>query len=89
MTKVTKLSEEQPNKKLKKIEFCVHVCANIKDENEKRCTKPLNTNSPEDWDNIVLIKKETDKKYYDLMYAYDNDGVTHSLFLGHFNDGIV
>lgn len=88
MTKVTILGQVEPKKK-KKIKFCVHINATITNSNETRCTKNSAYTKPNCWDNVVLIHKDESEEYYDLMYAYDNDGITCALFLGHFNDGIV
>lgn len=90
MTKVTILGQSEPKKEKKKIEFCVHINANITEDNKERCTKNSECTSAHCWDNVVLIHKDESEKYYDLMYAYDNGNTgVCALFLGHFNDGEV
>lgn len=43
---------------------------------------------PRSWKNIELITKNYDQQF-DIMYAYDDSRQGGSLYLGHFNDGIV
>lgn len=49
----------------------------------------VNTQTPDKWDNIMLLKTDWEHTELDLMVAHDNDGKFFCLFLGHFNDGIV
>lgn len=80
MTKVTIIGQTQgvePEKK--KIEF-------VKCLSNGKWTNIMQSQEPNQWDNIVLLKLD----YYgnDLMYAYSGERF-FCLFLGHFNDGIV
>lgn len=87
MTKVTVLNEDPQKKESKQIEFVIHINAQLTPKNKNRAKESLS--DPSDWDNVVLLKKEDNNFYYDLMYAYDDDGKDSALFLGFFNGGIV
>jgi len=43
-------------------------------------------NTPEDWDNVLLISHDYTKEGLDLMYAYDNQDILGSgfLYLGYY-----
>jgi hypothetical protein len=41
------------------------------------------------WSNILLLCKNYEDSGFDLMFAYNGDGVNKCLFLGHFNSGKV
>ena len=46
--------------------------------------------SPHSYDNIELIVMNYNGSGYDLMFAFDNDKISQgTLYLGHFNDGVV
>ena len=84
MTKVIILGEPAEKKEGKKIEFV------------KLLTSSLEINEiagrVHDWKNIELICKnydEGDSGNFDLMFAYDDNRSEGTLYLGHFNDGIV
>ena len=79
MTRVTIIGENENVKKLKSIEFTHYLNGDmsiIKDEV-----------MPSKYDNIELICKYNTN--FDLMYAYGRDRNNGTLFMGHFNDGIV
>lgn len=45
---------------------------------------------PIDFKNIELVCREyAGKGTYDIMFAYDDNRSAGSLYLGHFNDGVV
>lgn len=79
MTKVTILGQE-PNKakELKPIEFIKYI--NIDESFSDATTKPSR------WKNIELVCRYT---MFDIMFAYDDDRDRGTLYLGHFNDGVV
>jgi hypothetical protein len=80
MTKVTILGQDEPKKELKKIEFVKYITGD-------RILDSCSLN-PDEYDNIILIKKNYSDSSLDLMYAYSNDDI-NCLYLGHFNDGVV
>ena len=81
MTKVIDLTKEAKEEKgLKPIEFVKYISTH--GNQVYTCAKPA------DFGNVELICK----KYgglYDLMFAFDGERSSGSLYLGHFNDGIV
>ena len=82
MTKVTILGKSQGEEPKKKIEF-------IKYLNSSGVT-PAHT-FPYEYDNIELVARNYTEDL-DLMYAYDEgcrDTTSSTLYLGHFNDGVV
>lgn len=85
MTKLTTLAEllqEEPKQevaKKKPIEFKSYL--QVDGEIGKDCVKPT------EWDNILLIEKDYGEDF-DLMLAWDELGFA-TLFLGHWNDGVV
>lgn len=84
-TKVTIIGQEPTQeRKLKPIEFVKHVSI-TKSE--------LGVNDyetePKDWLNIELVSKSNNKKYYDIMFAYDDDRSDGTIYLGYFNDGVI
>ena len=78
MTKV-KIIGEQPEAPKKKIEFFKYYTANGLIESRSL---------PEYFENIELICRGY-KAEYDLMFAYNKDRSVGTLYLGHFNDGVV
>jgi len=84
-TKVTILGEHKPEKELKKIQFIACVTG---DKDSKKIGYNGDYN-PTSWENIELVSKSNNDAYYDIMFAYNNDRATGSIFMGHFNDGIV
>jgi len=82
MTKVTILGQEEPKKELKKIEFVKYFNEHYK------LAIPRKDVVPSDWKNIELICKDYSKGF-DLMFAFSEERNHGTLFLGHFNDGIV
>jgi len=44
---------------------------------------------PSEYENIVLLEKNYNTKGFDLMWAYDAAPNHGTLYLGHWNDGIV
>jgi hypothetical protein len=77
----------------KKIEFCAWL-SDCGLDKKRKPYEPVwkGLIPPNGYDKIVLICQnhlEKDNIKYDLMYANDNDVKNGSLYLGHFNDGIV
>lgn len=47
---------------------------------------------PRDWKNIELIsgiRNNNNKRYYDIMFAYDDDRNHGVVILGYWNDGVA
>lgn len=90
MTKVTILGQEpKEEKKLKEIEFIKVLKAN---DSGNLCVQ--SPNGKLKWANIILICKNYHESGYDLMFGWNSEnsltkGFGCTLFLGHFNDGVV
>ncbi|PHJ51476.1 hypothetical protein VF04_34980 [Nostoc linckia z7] len=84
MTKVIILGEQpKEEKKLKPIELIKWI-SSIKGICEGAVVKPS------EYDFVVLLSRLYDGSAYDLMYVYDkNQQMSGTLYLGHFNDGVV
>jgi hypothetical protein len=80
MTKVIILGEQPEKKELKPIEFELQLTENS--------APRFACHYPKDWENVELICRNYFQAL-DLMYAYDNDRNKGTVYLGHFNDGIV
>lgn len=78
-TKVTILGESTVEQPKKKIEF-IHCITG-----DGKLADPV---LPEDYNNIMLLKKNYNNTGLDLMYAYDNISYGWA-YLGKFNEGIV
>lgn len=80
-TIVTIIGETNVKSNLKPIEFCrAWVHPDIAQKTET---------NPSLYDFVELIAKDYFKDY-DLMFAYDkNDRAGGTVFIGHFNDGVV
>ena len=81
MTNVIIIGEQPAKKDLKPIGFVYFF--SFYNGAEKTDIKPKS------YENIELICKDFAGFGFDLMYAYFNDRNAGSLYLGHFNDGIV
>jgi hypothetical protein len=81
MTNVIIIGEQLEKKELKPIKFVYFF--SIQHGAEETEIKPKS------YENIELICKDFAGFGFDLMYAYFNDRNAGSLYLGHFNDGIV
>ncbi len=81
MTNVIIIGEQPEKKELKPIKFVYFF--SFQHGAEETETKPKS------FENIELICKDFAGFGFDLMYAYFNDRNDGSLYLGHFNDGIV
>jgi hypothetical protein len=81
MTKVIIIGEQLEKKELKPIKFVYFF--SIQHGAEETEIKPKS------FENIELICKDFAGFGFDLMYAYFNDRNAGSLYLGHFNDGVV
>ena len=82
MTKVSVFGEqptEQP-KELKKIKFVKALVNEF--AFDKSCC------SPKSWANLMLLEKEYTKSGLDLIMAWD-DISDKTIYLGHWNDGVV
>jgi len=83
MTEVTILGQGEPQKKeLKPIEFVYYLSDTLP------YLRPSES-KPSSYKNIELICMNYGGSRNDLMYAYDTDRNQGSLYLGHFNDGVV
>ena len=91
MTKVTILGQEPKEvKKLKPIE----VIKVLRIDNGLRQIYVQSPNNILKWKNIILLCKNYHESEYDLMFGWDYEssittGSGCTLFLGHFNDGVV
>jgi hypothetical protein len=81
MTNVIIIGEQPAKKDLKPIGFVYFF--SFYNGAEKTDIKPKS------YENIELICKDFAGFGFDLMYAYFNDRNAGSLYLGHFNDGVV
>ena len=81
MTNVIIIGEQPAKKDLKPIGFVYFF--SFYNGAEKTDIKPKS------YENIELICKDFAGFGFDLMYAYFNDRNSGSLYLGHFNDGVV
>lgn len=83
MTKVSVFGEQPTEQKeLKKIEFVKALDAS----GEYRTPR----NMPYQYDNVCLYCAATNPKNFDCILAWDNgDDSAKSLYLGHWNDGVV
>jgi hypothetical protein len=81
MTNVIIIGEQPEKKELKPIQFVYFF--SFRNGAEKTDIKPKS------YENIELICKDFAGFGFDLMYAYFNDRNAGSLYLGHFNDGVV
>lgn len=81
-TKVTILGEQPIEQEKKKIEFLIRI-------NSFSGNSETTSIRPNAWANIELIKPKESQSGYDVMFAYDSDRTRGTIFLGHFNDGIV
>jgi hypothetical protein len=81
MTNVIIIGEQPEKKELKPIKFVYFFSfQHGAEETEIK---------PKSFENIELICKDFAGFGFDLMYAYFNDRNAGSLYLGHFNDGVV
>jgi len=80
-TKCIVLGQEKKEKELKKIEFVKHLNEGSKFE--------MSYFKPNAWENIELISCSYTEEGMDLIFAYDEDRNRGSLYLGHWNDGVV
>ena len=86
MTKIIILGENIGDQKpTKPIEFCFYLdaCMGI-------VSTEGDSGKPDKWGNIELISEDYDGEH-DLMFAWDEcDGRSEgTLYIGHFNDGVV
>jgi hypothetical protein len=79
MTKVSILGQEEGQKQGKPIEFIRY----LEDDSGFHITSA----TPKEWRNVVLIQKKYGQ--FDLIYAYDKNPGSGTLYLGHWNDGYV
>ena len=81
MTKVIILGQEpKEEKKLKPIQFVKFLSSALNFQ--------YSTGLPKNFDHIELIRRNYNHEY-DLMYVYNEDRNEGTLYLGHFNDGVV
>ncbi len=81
-TKVTVLGQkEKEMPELKKIQFFKSMIDGTEWVKSQH--------SPEEEENIILIRKNYAMTGLDIMYSYDGDISLGCMHLGHFNDGIV
>lgn len=93
MTKVIILGEQAEQKEeLKKIEFVsflhIHTIHQLGIRSAPKIY-PCNTIDPGRYKTIELIRKNYGGSGMDLMLAYMIDRNDGTLYLGHFNDGVV
>lgn len=85
MTKTIIIGQpEEAKKELKRIEI-------KKVLDPEYNTFDMAATKPHEWENIELICRNYGEYGYDLIFAYDDNDRRHigSLYLGHWNDGVV
>lgn len=86
MTKVIILGEQKEKTNKKPIEFVSFL------NDKMELVIATKYRSPNKYKNIELISRKYSDDGLDLMFAYDddrNDEHSATLFVGHFNDGVV
>lgn len=83
MTKVIILGNDVDKTKSKKINLVKLLDSTI----DTTCIKRASCKTA-DWKIIELVKRGP-AGHYDLMFAYDENRSKGTLYLGHFNDGVV
>lgn len=79
MTKIIILGQESKKKPIKLIKYL-----------HKDLYFEPSLRSANDWENIELICRNYGYNKLDLMYAYPNNSRENgTLYIGHFNDGII
>lgn len=82
MTKVSIFGQADAEaKKLKPIEFVKTLLENGELEDAE--------SEPKNWGNLILLEKKYTSSKMDLILAYDENPNCGSLYLGHWNDGVV
>lgn len=81
-TKVIILEEEKKQTKKKPIVF-------VKMLRSRSLNVEVYHSEPHEWKYIELICKDYGEDGWDLMYAFDDDRKSGTLYIGYFNDGIV
>jgi len=81
MTKVSVFGQEaEQEKKKKPIEFVKY----LNGDEVEQCPSP-----PSDYENLVLLEKNYYCIGFDLMWAHNDSPNDGTLYLGHWNDGVV
>lgn len=82
MTKVSVFGKEPTeNKELKTIELVKYM--------DKSLSFTTTQISASDFDNVLLLEPNYYSSGFDLIFVFDNTKGEETLYLGHWNDGVV
>lgn len=85
MTKAFVFGASKKNESRKKIEFLYYL------HEYKGAMEVCNVQSdtPSIWDNVMLLSRASGRREYDIIFAWNKNLNEGTLYLGHWNDGIV